>query len=63
VNHVFPCSRCFLLPADPNDPNPRHRSGVCLCWPTPWEAAQRRAAARRRFEGRWDDRTGWWTAA
>jgi hypothetical protein len=48
---------------DPNDPNPRLRSGVCRCWPTQLQAARLRAQARRRFETRWDDREGWWTAA
>lgn len=62
ITHIFPCQRCGLLPADPNDPNPSLRSGVCRCWPTQLEAARLKSVARRRFETRWD-RKDWWNAA
>lgn len=60
--YVFPCDRCGLLPADPADPSPRFRAGVCPCRPTQLEAARLRAGARRRFETRWV-RKDWWRAA
>ena len=62
IAHVFPCQRCGLLPADPNDTNPRHRAGVCPCRPTQLQAARLTAEARRRFERRWV-RNDWWNAA
>lgn len=62
IAYVFPCQRCGLLPADPNEPHSNHRSGVCRCHPTQLEAARLRAVARRRFERRWV-RNDWWRAA